>query len=141
MLKLNLITKRLEDDEGKLFFPFEKYTFDPRFEKTSGRFELDNMLISKDIIDDIIFEKEKETLSFEATYNGEGYFSDIFITSQTNLNEKLLIKQLDLFLDIYIYKNPLEGNSGDIKGEVETYYDYNQEEFIFTLNKIVLEEN
>ena len=139
---LDLKNKTLKDDEDNFYFSFEEWSYTPPSKgELYGDFTLGDLVISHKEISDVSYEKEKEVLSFTAYYDGEGYFSDIELTSKTNYKLENLIKELDLFLDTHIYKNPLTGGEGQIKGEIETYFDYENEEFIIVLNKFVLEEN
>ena len=141
-LILDLKKKTLADDENKFYYSFNEWSFIPkRKDSLYGDFKLDDLVINKGEISTVTFEIEKDVISFQADYDGEGYFSDIMTDSDTEYNEKILLKELDSFLDNYISKNPLTGGEGTITGEVEAYFNYEDEEFVFSMNKLVLEED
>jgi hypothetical protein len=140
-LELDLKKKILKDDEDNFYFSFEEWSYTPpRKGELYGEFVLGDLFINHKEISNVKYEKEKETLSFTADYDGEGYFSDIELISETKYNQKHLIKDLDSDLDTYVYNNPLTGGEGTVKGEIEVYFDYENEEFIITINRLILEE-
>jgi hypothetical protein len=141
-LTLDLKKKTLEEMDNQLDFSFNEWEYIPPAKGSLyGTFELDELTINRELISTVVYDKEEEVLSFEADYDGEGYFDDIEITSNTEYNEKYLIKELDLKLDSYVNKNPLTGGEGRVKGEIKVYFDYDNEEFVIELNKLVLEED
>ena len=141
MLTLDLKEKTLKDMDDNFYFTFEKWSFTPRVKgEVYGYFNLDNLVINHRELFTVIYEVNKEVVSFKADYDGEGSCSDVEIISETSYNEESLVKELDLFLDTYIYKNPLTGGEGVVKGEIETYFDYDNEEFVIKINKLSLEE-
>lgn len=140
-LKLDLIKKTLKGEDNTFSFIFDNWTFHPSERRTKAYFHLGDLTIDKDLISTVVFEKEEEIVTFEADYDGEGYFQNIMFNNALKYNEDLLLKELDLFLDMYVYKNPLTGGKGTVQGEAKVYYDYDQEEFVIELNKLVLEEN
>ena len=102
-LILNLKNKELYDDDNKLFFTFEEWSYKHATRSNPyGTFILGDMVIDKSLIDDTIFEPNYEVLSFEGDYDGEGYISNLFVGRKIKYSEKEVIKALDLFLDNYL---------------------------------------
>lgn len=141
ILELNLKTNNLSDDENNFNYDFSEWSYTPpNKSETWGKFQLGDLTISRKEISKVIYKKEEEILTFIGDYDGEEYISALEITNETNYIEKDLLNSLDLKLDTYLYHNPLSGGKGEVKGEIKVYFNYDDEEFEITINKLVLEE-
>lgn len=140
-LILDLKKEYLYSEDDSLIYNFTRWNYNSK-QKEFYLGENRELTISQDILDEIIYDKEKEQIYFEVEIDDLLNVEDIQVLSSKRVYSKdSYLYTLERKIELYLVDNPIDIEDGEteiLKGNASVYFDYSEGEYVIDINSLQL---